>query len=231
MPILRKNKIFLVAFLAMFFINIVANDIEDLFFVRYLVQPGITVLLATFFWMNSSHLIMQERYFAMLALGCLLLGDIAMFNHVNETWFLIGMIFFLFANISYTLALQFNSSYSLAKVLLIGSLMLAYAYTLLTFIVGGLGSYYIPVIIFMVSVFGLVQTAFSRYGRANPISFWMVFTGTCLFLLSDSIIALNKFYKPLPYGNMSSLFFYGASQFLIIVGFLKQQVQQSYALK
>ena len=226
---LQKNTTFYLAFVLLLFVNVIANGVEAIFFVRFFVQPGITLLLATFFWYKSKHLLPQERTFVMLALLCLLLGDLALFNHSSEHWFLIGMIFFLFANILYALSLQFHSTYSLFKVLIIGGLMLAYAYTLLSFIVDGLGPYYVPVIIFMVSVFGLVQTAFCRYGRVNQLSFWMVFMGSFLFLVSDSIIAINKFYKPLTYGNFLSLFFYGTSQFLIVVGFLKQKVVEEFA--
>ena len=227
---LQRNSVFVGVFLILHLVNVIANGIEYLAFLRYLTQPGLTFILIYIFWTNSNHMLPQERYFIIAALSCLLIGDIALFSHNSEPWFLVGMIFFLLANIMYALALQFNSSYSLGKVLIIGGLMLAYAYSLLTFIVGGLGAYYIPVIIFMVSVFGLVQTAFSRYGVVNNLSFWLVFIGSCFFLVSVLIIALNKFYKPLPYGNLLSLFFYGASQLLMVVGFLKQNLQDNNKL-
>lgn len=226
----KKNNILIGVFLLLHGLNILANGTDSLFFVRFFTQPALTLLLAVLFWNNSHHLLVQERYFVMGALGCLLLGDLALFNHGQPKWFLVGMVFFLLANVLYAMALQFSSTYTIMKVLIIGGLMMAYAYALLTVIVEGLGNYFVPVIIFMVSVFGLVQTAFSRFGNVNQISYWLVFIGTLCFLVSDSIIAINQFYKVLPFGNYLSLFFYGTSQLFIIYGFLKQDVKNELVL-
>ena len=49
----------------------------------------------------------------------------------------------------------------------------------------------------------------------------LVFIGALLFLISDSLLSLNLFYKPILLANVSIMLTYGFAQFLIVLGILK----------
>jgi uncharacterized membrane protein YhhN len=75
----------------------------------------------------------------------------------------------------------------------------------------------------MLVILSMATTAFLRQGNVVKNSFVLVFIGAILFMISDSILALNKFYQPLPFTNISIMFTYGFAQLFIVFGLLKQR--------
>ena len=49
-------------------------------------------------------------------------------------------------------------------------------------------------------------------------------TGAVCFVLSDTLLALNKFYAPFPYAAPLVMLTYCAAQYLITKGFIKSNV-------
>ena len=60
-----------------------------------------------------------------------------------------------------------------------------------------------------------------RYGRTSNVSFGLVFLGSILFMFSDSVLAINKFFKPVPAAGFWIMSTYILAQFLIIHGLVK----------
>ena len=58
----------------------------------------------------------------------------------------------------------------------------------------------------------MVIFAYLRKGTVDYFSFTLVLLGALFFLVSDSLIALNKFYNPLNYPKISILITYAISQ-------------------
>lgn len=87
----------------------------------------------------------------------------------------------------------------------------------------GLGDMLYPVTVYMLVILTMAVTAFLRQGKVLPISYTLVFLGALLFMLSDSILALNKFYKPLPLSNISIMLTYALAQYFIVLGLLKNK--------
>lgn len=57
-----------------------------------------------------------------------------------------------------------------------------------------------------------------RAGSVTDYSFLMVLMGTLLFIISDSILAYNRFQKRSRYGGVWVMATYGAAQLMIILG-------------
>jgi uncharacterized membrane protein YhhN len=55
----------------------------------------------------------------------------------------------------------------------------------------------------------------------DPASFRILFTGTIFFMISDSILALNKFAIDIPQEGLLVLSTYVLAQFLIMQGLIK----------
>lgn len=80
----------------------------------------------------------------------------------------------------------------------------------------------IPVIVYASILLSMAAVAFSRYGKTNPISFWITFLGGCIFVVSDSLIAINFLALPEPtsFASISISVTYIAAEFMIAEGIL-----------
>jgi len=64
--------------------------------------------------------------------------------------------------------------------------------------------------------------ALNRYKAVSFKSFYIVFSGSLLFVISDTLIALDKFLMPIPNDRIFVMSTYIVAQFLIMKGILKQ---------
>jgi len=65
--------------------------------------------------------------------------------------------------------------------------------------------------------------ALNRSGRVGAMSFKLVFVGSLLFLLSDSMIAFNKFNSDIPLAGFLIMITYVAAQYLIMRGLILEK--------
>jgi len=80
----------------------------------------------------------------------------------------------------------------------------------------------IPVIIYSGILVSMAATALSRYGFASRKSFLMVFIGSVIFVVSDSLIAINflVFETPMKYAGFLIFTTYLIAEYLIAEGIL-----------
>jgi uncharacterized membrane protein YhhN len=74
----------------------------------------------------------------------------------------------------------------------------------------------------MLAIMGMSAMALNRFRAVNQLSFSMVFAGSVLFVISDTLIALDKFLTPIQNDRLLIMPTYMAAQFLIMKGILKQ---------
>ena len=86
-----------------------------------------------------------------------------------------------------------------------------------------LGELRLPVVVYAGVLMFMVLNALFRFRRTNAQSFWMSFAGAVLFMLSDSILAINKFLEPVPNAGLLVMSTYLAGQFLIVRGLIRHQ--------
>ena len=81
-----------------------------------------------------------------------------------------------------------------------------------------LGELKIPVMIYaLVLTLMVVQSVF-RLGRTSAKSFWLVFFGAAFFMVSDSLLAINKFYQPISFAGVWVMITYITAVYLIVDG-------------
>ena len=78
----------------------------------------------------------------------------------------------------------------------------------------------IPIVIYMITITIMVISASER--NTNTESYRLVLMGAILFLLSDSLIAIDKFVVPIPFQTFLIMGTYILAQYLVSVGFLKR---------
>ena len=85
---------------------------------------------------------------------------------------------------------------------------------------GKLGKVKMPTYVYMGVIFLMGLCSVLRFASFTSISFYLVWIGANLFMLSDGMIALNKFDKKIPYGEVWIKLTYVLAQFFIAQGFI-----------
>jgi uncharacterized membrane protein YhhN len=81
-----------------------------------------------------------------------------------------------------------------------------------------LGSMKLPVRIYGVVICFMLMLATHMFYIKNKIAGWKMFCGALLFVLSDSVLAVNKFYSPFAEADIIIMLTYGIAQLLITQG-------------
>lgn len=79
----------------------------------------------------------------------------------------------------------------------------------------------IPVIFYTAAITYMGISALYRYGRTINSSFYLVFMGAILFMISDTLLALNLFIGPMPNSSFWVMLTYGTAQYMLTFGFIK----------
>ncbi len=79
------------------------------------------------------------------------------------------------------------------------------------------------VLIYAFSLVGMAIAAINRYGLTASGKFWLTLSGALLFLLSDSLLAYNKFIGETTSGGFIIMLTYIAAQYLIMRGLIFQR--------
>lgn len=157
-------------------------------------------------------------------------GDVLlMFQDDNGSFFMMGLIAFLTSHVFYIFTYrqhQHNESENglqgIHKIRLAFPIILA-GTGLIFVLYPALGDLKIPVMLYALVLVVMVLNALLRLGKTTPPSFWMVFTGALLFMASDSLLAINKFLDPLPFGNIGVMTTYISAQYLIVKGLISHK--------
>lgn len=219
----KTEKLFSFIFLIIVIAELVCDSVESLNTYHYFTKPLILISLIIFFWKHSQNLDVNTKRFTLLALSFSLLGDILlMFVNTSANFFIGGLIAFLVAHIMYVFVFLKKKS-TANNTLPFIVILLLYATILFYFLKDRLDDLMLPVIVYMFVILLMVVAAFSRKGNVSKNSYILVFLGALFFITSDSLLALNKFYAPLPFSSISIMLTYSIAQLFIVFGIKKQQ--------
>ncbi len=141
-------------------------------------------------------------------------GDVAlMFQSARA--FLSGLIFFLIAHIIYSVAFTAHSGFVTSD-WISGLVLLLLAMVIYVYLYSGLRNMKWPVLFYVLVISFMIHRAISTFSGSyfNLTQAWLIAVGAGLFYLSDLILAINKFKRPLKYNRLSLAFYY-AGQLLI----------------
>lgn len=151
-------------------------------------------------------------------------GDILlMFSGNSELFFFAGVGGFFLAQLAYIYTfVRFSEQGGrgfLQKRPAMALPFLAYAAGIYFILLPGLDGIMKPIIlIYALSLIGMSMMALNRLGRVSRPSFLLVFTGSLLFVASDSMIAIDRFYTELPMAGFWIMATYMPAQYLIMRG-------------
>jgi uncharacterized membrane protein YhhN len=207
-----------------------AGRLVDKIQMEYAVKPLIMIWIAVYFIYNRQKTALTLP--VIIAFFFSWLGDnFLMFSGKNELFFFAGVGAFFMAQLSY---IFIYTSYGQAGVKgfvqknpWISVFFLAYVAGILVLLFPGMDGMMKPIIaVYALSLMLMSLMALNRSGRVAENSYKLVFAGSLLFLLSDSMIAFNKFHSAIPMAGFLIMLSYIAAQYLIMRGLiLDKQVQ------
>ncbi|WP_425076995.1 lysoplasmalogenase [Psychroserpens sp. S379A] len=209
-------------FIIIVIVELICGQVNNFSTIHYFTKPLIVISLLLFFFNQSKQLNSFIKTFTILALVFSLIGDVALlFDGYNPIYFIVGLASFLLAHVMYVLVFLKHRDSSKNSLGFIG-LMLFYAAFLFYILKDGLGDLLIPVIVYMIVILSMSTSAFLREKQNNIASYNWVLLGAILFMVSDSILALDKFYQSFQLSSLLIMSTYALAQFCIVIGILKQ---------
>lgn len=194
---------------------------------EYMVKPLIMIWIAVYFL-----LFRKKKSFTvpvLLAFFFSWVGDnFLMFSGKDELYFFAGVGGFFLAQLTYiyiftTFREQAGKGLIQRKPVLI-LFFLAYVSGIYVILFPGLEGLMKPIIlIYALSLIGMSLMALNRKGRVSLTSYRLVFFGSILFLISDSMIALNKFFMEFTLAGFWIMITYIAAQYLIMRGLILEK--------
>lgn len=204
-------------------LDLVGGSLAHFSFVHFIAKPLIVISLLVYFAKKSEHLDKSTKQLTLMALTASLLGDILLL-FVNESagFFTFGLVAFLVAHIMYTLLFLKRRNTAIKPIAFVAFLTF-YALCLFYYLKDGLNEMLIPVVIYMLVIIAMASAAYLRKEKVSKKSYQWVIIGALFFMLSDSILAMNKFHEPIAYAHVLIMSTYAAAQFCIVHGILFQK--------
>ena len=220
----KTEKLFTALFIVIIIIELISATLSELSSFHNIAKPLIVGSLILFFYLRSDHLLPKTRKLMLLALCFSLIGDVLiMFEDISNNYFLAGLVSFLLAHIMYVFVFLEKRNQSIKPIAFI-TLLLVYAFGLFYLLKNRLDDMLIPVIFYVVAILIMTVTASLRKEKVLSLSYNLVLVGALLFMISDSFIALNKFYTPVAYEHIIIIMStYALAQYFIVMGVLKQK--------
>jgi len=192
----------------------------------YPVKPFILIWIAAYFLIMTKS--QPYRWLVILAFFFSWAGDLLlMFGWKSDLFFFAGVGGFFLSQVTYIIAFS-KFSRSNGKGLLVSKPIwvlpfLIYLFAIYLFLYPKLEGLMKPVVaIYALSLLGMSAAAFNRKGISEDKSFWILFIGSAFFVISDSLLAINKFATPIPNEGFLVMATYMVAQYLIMMGLLRE---------
>jgi uncharacterized membrane protein YhhN len=167
-------------------------------------------------WQASAGMNGRAWLMAALALSCL--GDVLL---MGEGMFVFGLTAFLLAHLSYIQLFRKDAPWLHSRRALAVCISVA-AVVFVGLDQNGLPSELrVPVAAYVLVIAAMAAQAWGRAKHLGSAASLWVALGSSVFMLSDTLLALDKFVSPLPYAGLWVLASYYVAQGLIVRGVLR----------
>ncbi len=172
-----------------------------------------------------------------IALLASCLGDsFLMYEARKPVYFVLGLGSFLIAHLAYIILFIKTSEpvswqLRIKKRGMILGMLLAYTAVLLALLLPRTGALQIPVVVYAVVLCAMTMTAFLRTSSGLSAHALLVALGSVLFVISDSLLAVNKFVFALPYAPVWIMGTYLTAQYWIVRGMVIYEQEKSLLQK
>lgn len=219
------SQFWLYAFFIVSIVNLL-NQIVKIEWINMTTKPLLLVTLLVYYL--SSRMESPNKLALLIAgaLGFSWIGDVLlMLQGQMEVLFMAGLLAFLLAHLLYILAywqaIKQSNDHSYGAFVHLRIIFLIFVGGALVYMLyPSLGSLRLPVIVYTTVIIFMGISALMRRGRTSEKSFVLVYSGALLFIMSDAMLAINKFLYPLVQADLLIMASYISAQYLIIKGIL-----------
>jgi uncharacterized membrane protein YhhN len=218
---MKKSGISIIYFIVGILFIIVQN--HSSFCSELIIKALIIPLLMILFFVKPNPFIIRLNYFMFAGLFFSWAGDVILeFSKRNGSFFIYGLVCFLLTHIIYSIAffsiprkhfIKGNRIYLLIPVL-------TYGVVLVSFLYSDLSEMRLPVILYSIVILTMLTGVINLKESVNRGSYNLILGGAILFVLSDSIIAFDKFSQHFESSDILIMSTYILAQYLIITGYL-----------
>ncbi len=221
-------KIFSLVSYIIFAIGVIIGHAIEVPLIVYACKPMLMIMLFFYlFWSCFRMWLDEESTLAFALLGAWI-GDVfLMFNH--EKLFLVGIGGFFLMQTLYISLFQRTGDRTkkgfVQRYPYVGIPFLLILVAMLWLLIPEMGDdtiLKVAVFVYGWSLILMVLATLNRGGRVPKDSFWLVFIGAFMFMVSDLFIAFNKFYTTIPHASLIIMGLYMPAQYLITEGFVRQ---------
>jgi uncharacterized membrane protein YhhN len=154
-------------------------------------KPLTTVLIIAVSVVAATPVPASYKTLVLAGLVFSLLGDVALM--FSEKWFTAGLVAFLTAHVFYILAFKPGPGHQASATIFLPFIL----YGLLMFFIlaPGLGPLKIPVLVYIAAITIMAGFAAGRFVDLGGLRPFLAFAGAVLFLVSDSVLAYDRFAK------------------------------------
>jgi uncharacterized membrane protein YhhN len=217
-----KKTIWITLFLVVLLVNLIAvySNSESL---QFITKPLLMPLLAIYLLLRTNTNNSNLKGWIFLALFFSWAGDIfLLFEERGSNFFLFGLSAFLVAQVFYIVFFHNirMREYIRGNALLL-LLVIVYYSVLINVLSPYLGNMKLPVRIYgVVLSFMLMLAMHTMLGKNKKAALWMTM-GAILFVVSDSLLAFNKFFSPFNNAGVVTMLTYGLAQLFITEGAIR----------
>ena len=214
-----KKTIWITLFLLVLLVNLIAvySNSESL---QFIVKPLLMPLLAIYLLLRTNTANSNLKGWIFLALFFSWAGDIfLLFEERGSNFFLFGLSAFLVAQVFYIVFFHNirMREYIRGNALLL-LLVIVYYSVLINVLAPYLGNMKLPVRIYGVVLSFMVMLAMhTMLGKNKKAALWMTM-GAILFVVSDSLLGVNKFFSGFNNAGVVIMLTYGLAQLFITEG-------------
>lgn len=217
---LRPISLLVYFFLLLADILLIAFNLEAY---RITTKPLLMLLLVIYVLYSNAAIPGTYRNLLLAALLFSSVGDDLLLYDGN-TLFLPGLGSFLVAHLFYIiffLKIRYNNppvpSCKYPYIILNAAVVIAF----FMFLLPHTGAFTLPVIIYGLTISVTVQSVIHAFHFSRQKTAFYCIAGAILFMISDSLIAVQKFARPFPGGDILVMLTYGLGQYGLVYGGVK----------
>lgn len=183
-------------------------------------KPLLMIVMIIYFVSSGNTSSSALKKWVIAALAFSWLGDVLlMFQQEKLIFFLLGLSAFLIAHIFYILFFhQARVNEQVRSRWWLLAIVVVYYAVLMGVLYPKLGDMKVPVPVYGIVISFMLLLAMHMLFIKNTRAGQLMMTGAVLFILSDSVLAINKFYQPFEAAGLLIMLTYGMAQLLITKG-------------
>lgn len=188
-------------------------------YVQYFSKPALILILIVYFDIAVKKVTFRLKHLIAAALGFSWLGDVLLLlDKQYKNLFIYGLIAFLAAHLCYIFYFlkigKINRAGKLPNKLIFAAIAV-YTISLFSYLAPNVKNLLVPVAVYAIVISTMLAVSITAFDFAKQNFGKLAVLGTFLFVVSDSILAINRFAAPFAYAPVFIMLTYGLAQFFI----------------